>query len=87
MRHTCHWPGCARVVPPAMWGCREHWFKLPKRLRDQVWKAYRPGQELTKTPSLRYLAAVALVRGWIDGKVTLNADGGIVVHEDLRVGG
>src|SRR5690242_14210133 len=87
MRHTCHWPGCPRVVPPAMWGCKEHWFKLPKPLRDQVWREYRPGQEITKTPSERYLVAAALVQGWIAGKVTINRDGSIVVHEDVPVPG
>lgn len=68
-----------------MWGCREHWFKLPKPLRDQVWREYRPGQEITKTPSVRYLAVAALVQGWIAGKVTINKDGSIFVHEDLQV--
>jgi hypothetical protein len=87
MRHECHWTGCNRIVPPAMWGCREHWFKLPKLLRDQIWKEYVPGQEITKTPSLRYLAVAALVQGWIAGKVTINKDGSIFVHEDLPVPG
>jgi hypothetical protein len=39
--HTCHWPGCNKEVPPAMWGCAHHWFALPKTLRDKVWAAYR----------------------------------------------
>lgn len=65
-----------------MWGCREHWFKLPKQLRDAVWRAYRPGQEITKTPSVRYLVVAALVQLWIAGKVTINSDGSIVVHEE-----
>ncbi|MGH8572085.1 MAG: hypothetical protein ACREX8_05860, partial [Gammaproteobacteria bacterium] len=51
--HTCHWPGCGKPVPPAMWGCREHWFRLPKLLRDEIWATYRPGQEIDKEPSLR----------------------------------
>jgi hypothetical protein len=69
-----------------MWGCREHWFKLPKSLRDQVWKEYRPGQEIDKRPSMRYLAVAALVQGWIAGDVTINKDGSIFVHKDLQVG-
>lgn len=85
MSHTCHWTGCQREVPPAMWGCREHWFKLPKPLRDAVWREYRVGQEITKTPSARYLAVAALVQGWIAGKVTVNKDGSIQVKEDLPV--
>ena len=24
--------------------CRRHWFSLPKRLRDEIWRTYRRGQ-------------------------------------------
>jgi hypothetical protein len=47
----CHWPGCERQVPPAMWGCKPHWFKLPKQLRDRIWATYEIGQEVSMTPS------------------------------------
>ena len=77
MSHTCHWPGCGKNVPPAMWGCREHWFKLPKPLRDAVWKAYVPGQEITKTPSAEYLATAFLVQQWIAGKIEIRKDGSV----------
>jgi hypothetical protein len=63
--HTCHWPGCKKIVAPRLWGCREHWLALPKRLRDEIWDSYRPGQEITKTPSSRYLAAAREVQEWI----------------------
>lgn len=63
--HTCHWPGCTLQVRPAMWGCREHWFRLPKRLRDRIWNAYRPGQEEDGRPSDDYIAAAREVRDWI----------------------
>ena len=65
--HTCHWPGCLAQVPPAMWGCRKHWFKLPKALRDKVWAAYRPGQEERLDPSQEYLAVADEVQEWIAG--------------------
>jgi len=65
MSHTCHWPGCRREVPPAMWGCKVHWFKLPKHLRNEIWRTYVPGQEITKTPSTEYLAAADAVQVWI----------------------
>ena len=58
--HTCHAHGCKQPVPPAMWGCRSHWYSLPKKIRDAVWREYRPGQENTKTPSLRYMAVQRL---------------------------
>lgn len=65
MSHTCHWPGCKREVPPKMWGCRPHWFKLPKDLRDLIWATYRPGQEIDKNPSEDYLSAADAVQDWI----------------------
>lgn len=63
--HHCHWPGCERQVPPAMWGCISHWNKLPKRLRDRIWAAYIPGQEVDMTPSEEYLDVADEVQEWI----------------------
>jgi hypothetical protein len=63
--HKCHWPGCTRDVPPAMWGCKAHWFRLPKALRDRIWATFKPGQEETKTPSREYLAVAREVQDWI----------------------
>jgi hypothetical protein len=63
--HTCHWPGCAKPVPPAMWGCRAHWYALPEALRDEIWRTYRPGQEKTLTPSRAYVEAAQKVQTWI----------------------
>lgn len=63
--HGCHWPGCLRQVPPAMWGCREHWYRPPQDLRKKIWASYRPGQEEDGRPSASYLAAARAVREWI----------------------
>lgn len=63
--HHCHWPGCEKQVPPAMWGCKQHWFKLPRYLRDEIWNTYRPGQEIDMRPSNEYLAAADEVQAWI----------------------
>ena len=65
MKHTCHWPGCPVDVPPKLWGCAKHWYALPKHLRDRIWATYRPGQEITKTPSADYLEAAREVLAWI----------------------
>ncbi len=64
-RHRCHWPGCPKVVPPAMWGCREHWYRLPRRLRSRIWATFRPGQEVSKTPSGAYVRVAREVQEWI----------------------
>ena len=63
--HHCHWPGCKKQVPPAMWGCRYHWFRLPRYLRDKIWAAYRPGQEKDMRPSKEYLEVAEEVQEWI----------------------
>lgn len=63
--HTCHWPDCKKKVPPAMWGCYQHWMALPKRLRDKIWASYEPGQEVDLTPSEAYLAVAREVQKWI----------------------
>ena len=63
--HHCHWPGCNKSVPPAMWGCRQHWFRLPLQLRNKVWATYRPGQEVSKDPSTAYMEAAREVEQWI----------------------
>lgn len=64
-RHLCHWPGCGVAVAPAQWGCRRHWYALPKRLRTKIWRVFRPGQEVTKTPSADYVAVAREVQDWI----------------------
>jgi predicted membrane chloride channel (bestrophin family) len=64
MSHHCHWPGCKSTVPPSLWGCRDHWYTLPKHIRDLIWANYKPGQEVTKTPSVRYIEAARLAHDW-----------------------
>ena len=63
--HTCHWPGCAEQVPPALWGCHAHWGRLPAALRRRIWAAYRPGQEIDQRPSADYVAVARQVQEWI----------------------
>jgi hypothetical protein len=63
--HHCHWPGCDAKVPPAMWGCRRHWYMLPAPIRARIWRTFRPGQERTKTPSRDYVEAAREAQDWI----------------------
>ena len=63
--HHCHWPGCSEQVPPARWGCRKHWYRIPIALRNRIWAAYRPGQENDIKPSERYIAVAKEVQAWI----------------------
>jgi hypothetical protein len=63
--HHCHWPGCGKAVPPAMWGCTKHWYTLPQDLRDRIWRTFQPGQEISKTPAAEYVEAARAVQAWI----------------------
>ena len=64
MKHTCHFPTCNTEVEPKLWGCKKHWFKLPKLLRTRIWATYKEGQEITKTPSPAYLLVAKQVEKW-----------------------
>jgi hypothetical protein len=65
-QHECHWPGCPKQVPPALWGCPPHWYALPRSLRDRIWRAYEPGQESgSRRPSREYLEVAKDVQEWI----------------------
>ena len=64
-KHHCHAHGCEVPIPPAMFMCAPHWFKLPRQLRVAVWSAYVPGQEVRKDPTPEYLAAAEDALGWM----------------------
>ena len=56
--HTCHAEGCDKHVPPKMFMCKPHWYKVPYGLRLAVWAEYQPGQEKldgTAFPTEEYL--------------------------------
>jgi hypothetical protein len=53
--HRCHAHGCVKSVPPRLLMCLSHWRMVPPELQRLVWKHYRPGQEIDKLPSEKYL--------------------------------
>lgn len=54
---ACHATKCNVRVPPEMWGCRKHWFMVPKVIRDRIWVTYRHGQCDDMRPSKAYCMA------------------------------
>ena len=62
--HCCGWPGCPVKVELDLWGCKHHWFTLPREVRQAIWKAYRRGQTVW-TASPEYLAAITAAAKWI----------------------
>lgn len=41
MNHTCSAFGCREPVKRPKFMCKEHWFQVPKKIRDEVWTAHR----------------------------------------------
>jgi hypothetical protein len=39
--HACPYPGCEQRVTRNMLACKPHWFKLPRPVRDEVWRSWR----------------------------------------------
>lgn len=66
--HTCHWPGCTKPVAPKLWGCALHWGALPTFLQRMIWRAYTPGQEVSKTPSQRYVTVAHIVQTYCEAR-------------------
>lgn len=69
--HVCHARRCQRKVPPRLFMCRQHWHLVPSELQRQVWKHYRPGQEIDKNPTDDYLL---VSRRAIDAVEKIEAD-------------
>lgn len=42
-KHVCPHPTCEIRVDHDKLGCSAHWFKLPRRLRNEVWRAWSDG--------------------------------------------
>jgi hypothetical protein len=73
MSHTCHARACKVPVPPKLLMCPKHWKLVPRLEQAQVWAHYRPGQEIDKTPTKKYLdAADAAIRAVAQKEGSLN---------------
>jgi hypothetical protein len=59
-RHLCHAYMCDREVPPKLLMCLKHWRMVPQDIQRLVWRYYRPGQEIDKRPTAKYLEVMAM---------------------------
>ena len=57
LEHHCHIPGCSKVIEPKFLMCPGHWKQVPKDLQNEVYRHYRPGQEIDKQPSQGWILA------------------------------
>jgi hypothetical protein len=57
-RRYCYALDCGRGIRPGMLMCRACWFRVPKAIRDRVWRAYRA---MDSEPG-EYLAAILAAR-------------------------
>ena len=64
MSHTCHNPNCGQPLPAHLVSHSSAWFALPKKLRDNIWRTYRAGQEDDKQPTMAYIEALEGCINW-----------------------
>ncbi len=66
----CPVPGCGVQIDQTRLMCRRDWYRVPKRLRDQVWRTWRSGKGVNSREQqqavLRAIAAAGIARlpGW-----------------------
>jgi hypothetical protein len=60
MTHMCHAEGCSKAVPPKHLMCGRHWAMVPLSQQREIWRHYRPGQEVDKRPSAEYLRVMKI---------------------------
>lgn len=65
MNRLCQWPGCEVQIPSGMWGCKYHWFKLPKHLRKRLYLAYAPKPQVITVPSPEYVKVMQDIADWL----------------------
>jgi len=49
---------CGRPVAPDRFACSKDWFRLPKEVRDRMWRHYRSGN------ALQHAVAMVDARVW-----------------------
>jgi hypothetical protein len=57
--HDCPHPTCGRQVPLTQFACRNHWYRIPKDMRDAIWAGYRSGD------TLGHMQAMSDARRWL----------------------
>ncbi len=70
MEHTCHANNCTKGVDEEVFMCRKHWNMVSKKLKMELVKRYRRGQEKDKNPSQEY---VSTARKCIDSVALVEA--------------
>ena len=64
-RHTCHAHGCDTPVAPRLFMCGRHWRMVPKKMQNELWAVYVPGQETRKDPTSEYLEVAIEIRNYV----------------------
>lgn len=60
--HECPWPGCTERVPRYHWGCKPHWYRVPRELRESCTWAWRYGT------AADHMAVLEEIDEWIAGQ-------------------
>lgn len=59
MTHRCP-GGCGQQVAQHLYACKQDWFRLPKEIRNEIWRTYR------RNDAGEHLAAMSEAARWYD---------------------
>jgi len=45
--------------------CGRHWRMVPKKMQNELWAVYVPGQETRKDPTSEYLEVAIEIRNYV----------------------
>lgn len=66
--HHCHARKCKRPVAPKFFMCARHWRMIPRKMQNELWAVYVPGQEIRKDPSPEYIAVAMRLVNYVAEK-------------------
>ena len=78
-RNKCAHPDCDKMKPLEQYACQEHWFSLPKDIRDEIWRGF-------KRDGTSWFDAHKLAQSfWADQGVKSKTRKPRRVHEDVSI--
>ena len=69
-QHTCHAANCKVVIPPKLLMCGKHWKMVPEEMQQEIYRYYRPGQEVAKNPRKEWVKAASNAVSYVLRKET-----------------
>lgn len=71
----CRIEGCIRIHRRNLFCCPVHWWKIPKPMRDEIWRTYRNGDGIFESD---YLQACENAEAYLEDRDPKIYDGNVM---------